>query len=176
MRPEKKAIVEEIRGRLEQAGCVFVVDFSGMKVEQMSEFRGLAGKSNMRVLVVPNALFKRAAGELGLGGVEGFLAGPTAILTGTGEVTEVAKAVHGFVKKNNVPVVKGGFLGKLPLSAGDVDAMAKMPPRLVLLGQVVGTIAAPMTRLVGVMSQKLMSLLYVLKAVEERKSAGQKAA
>jgi len=66
------------------------------------------------------------------------------------------------------------MLGTMPLTAVDVEAMSQIPPREVLLGRLVGTIAAPMSQLVGVMRQKVLSLLYVLKAVEEKKGGANK--
>jgi large subunit ribosomal protein L10 len=70
-----------------------------------------------------------------------------------------------------MPTVKVGVMGNLVLTAAQVDALAELPPREVLLGQVVGTIAAPLSRLVGVMKQKVSTIVYVLKAIEDKKNA-----
>jgi large subunit ribosomal protein L10 len=89
-------------------------------------------------------------------------------------VTQVAKVLRAFAKAatNKLPVVKGGYLSGQTLVAAQVESLADIPPREVLLGRMVGTIAAPMTRLVGAMNQKICSLLYVLKAVADKKAAG----
>lgn len=171
MRPEKKAIVEEIRGKLADAGYVILADCRGMTVEQMKDLRGQLKGADAALKVVPNALFGIAAKELGWTGLDPFLQGPTAMLVGAGDVTKVAKLLRTYVKTANLPVVKGGRLGAQILYPRDVEAMAVLPSREVLLSQVVGTIAAPMTGLVGVMNQKISSLLYALNAVADKKAS-----
>ena len=87
-----------------------------------------------------------------------------------GDVTVVAKLLTKFIKDNERPALKGGRFGTEALSATDIEDMATIPSREVLLGKLVGTIAAPLSQVVGVLNQKVSSLLYVLKAVEEKKS------
>jgi large subunit ribosomal protein L10 len=97
------------------------------------------------------------------------LQGPTGVITGTGDVTVVAKALTTFKKAEGLPGMKGGVLNDQTLTGGDIEAMAKIPPREILLSQLVGTVQAPMTSLVGVMNAKVSSLLYVLSAIEDKK-------
>ena len=66
--------------------------------------------------------------------------------------------------------IKGGLMGTQVVSSTEIDALADLPSREVLLGRLLGTLAAPMTQLVGVLNQKVLSLLYVLKAIEDKKS------
>jgi large subunit ribosomal protein L10 len=172
MRLEKKAIVDEIRGQLESSGYVILTDCRGMTVEQMKDLRGQLKGLDAVLKVVPNALFGIAAKELGWEGLEPFLQGPTAVLSGVGDVSKAAKLVRSFAKTSGLPAIKGGRLGGRILMPPDVDAIAILPPREVLLAQAVGTIAAPMTRLAGVMSQKISTLLYALKAVADKKGSG----
>jgi large subunit ribosomal protein L10 len=138
-------------------------------VEQFAALRDGLRQTEARMDVVKNSYLKWACAGLGRERLMAFVAGPCAIVTGGGEVTQAAKILSRFAKDNEGLAIKGGMLGETPLSAGDVQALTQIPPREILLGQVVGTIAAPMTRLVGVMSQKLLSLAYVLKAIEEKK-------
>ena len=99
-----------------------------------------------------------------------YLSGPTAVVTGSGDIAEVAKALVAFIKGHDKASVKGGsFEGQL-LSVADVNELTTIPPRQVLYAMLAGTLAAPMSQLVGVFSQKLCSLLYVLKAAEEKKN------
>jgi len=173
MRPEKKSIIEEIRGRLDGAGFVLLTDCRGMTSEQFRELRGQLRGVQATLKVIPNALFGFVAKESGLDDLSQFLAGPTAMIVGSGDVTLVAKSIKAFTKTaGNRPVIKGGSLTGRTLTAAEVESLAEIPPREVLLGMMVGTIAAPMTRLVGVMNQKLASLLYVLNAVADKKVAG----
>lgn len=170
-RPEKIAIREEVRSRMSDSGYVILTDCRGMNVAGMTELRAKLRGAKSRLLVVPNSFLKLASQDLGWGEVERFLEGPTAMITGTGEVTQVAKVLKDFVKTaSKPPSVKGGWFEMKALSSGDVEAIASLPSREVMLGRVVGTIAAPMTRLAGLLQQKVASVLYVLKAVEDKKT------
>ena len=168
MRPEKKAITEEIKACLEGAEFSLLVDYKGMTVEMTEDLRGQLRDQNSRMMIVKNALLKHAGEATGTPGVDG-MEGPTAMVVG-GDVTAIARLIKDFVKKNGLPAVKGGSLGAQALSIDDVEEMANIPPREVLYAKLAGTLAAPMSQTVGVLQQKLCSLLYVLKAVEEKKN------
>jgi len=166
MRPEKKSIVSEIHELLEHTGFVFLVDYKGMTVQQLADLRARLRAFDSRLTIVKNTLLTHAGGA----NMSGLLQGPTAMITGTGDAGQVAKTLSIFIREHDQrPALKGGRFEGTVLSASDVDAIAKIPPREQLLSILVGTIAAPMSQLVGVMQQKLCSLLYVLKAAEEKK-------
>jgi len=170
MRPEKEAIVDEIRGYLERSGYVLLADCRGLTVEAMRALRRRLRDAAAGINVVKNAFLGRAADRVGLDGIRGFLDGPRAMIHGGDDVVKVARILREFIKEHGLPVPKGGVIGDRVLSSADVEEMAKIASREVLLGRLVGTVAAPMTQLVGVMQQKLSSLLYVLKAVEAKKA------
>lgn len=161
----------EIRERLDSGGCAILADYRGLSVEKIGELRNRLRTDGFRLQVVKNSFLRLALRELDWAEDEALFSGPTAMISGTGDITAAAKSLKGFAKEHDLPSMKGGWLGGKALTSGDVDAMATIPPREVLLGTVVGTIAAPMSQLVGVLSQKLMSLLYALKAVEDKKRA-----
>ena len=172
MRPEKKAITDEIRDLLAGAEHVILINYQGLSVDLLRRLRGELGPSGVRVQVVRNAYLARAAESAGRRDAARFLDGPTAVLAGSGDMTESARKLAGFRKDRGLPVLKGGWLGGQVLTASEIDEMARIPPRDVLLGRLVGTLAAPMTQLAGVLRQKAASLVYVLKAIEEKKKAG----
>jgi large subunit ribosomal protein L10 len=172
MRPEKQAIVREIQEHLSRATFAILTDFTGMDTAKTAALRRKLRETGARYQVVPNRLFRVVAKELNYTGLEPALVGPTAIVYGAGDVAATAKALREFIKGNNkIPVVKLGHMEGAVLQPADVEALAVMPPKKVLQGMLVGTIAAPMSNLVGVMSQKLASLVYVLKAAAEKKTA-----
>ena len=172
MRPEKQAIAREIKEQLAGATFAILTDFTGMDTAKTAALRKKLRETEARFQVVPNRLFRVVAKELGYDGIEAGLKGPTALVFGAGDVAATAKALREFIKGNNkVPVVKLGQLEGAALTAADIEALATMPPKKVLQGMLGGTIAAPMSNLVGVMSQKLASLVYVLKAVADKKNA-----
>lgn len=171
MRPEKEAIVREIREQLSDAAFVILADFTQMNTVKTAELRGALRESEARFQVVPNRLFRVAAKEAGYEGLEAGLTGPTAMIFGAGDVAAASKAVRDFAKANKVPVIKIGQMEGAALTAADIEVLATLPSKKVMQGMLVGTIAAPMSNLVGVMSQKLASLVYVLKAAADKKNA-----
>jgi len=170
MRAEKTAIVKEIRSYLEGSEYAFLANYRGMKVEHIHELRSRLRKQSGSFHVVKNAFLKHAAEATGWGGLTSLIDGPSALISGKGDVTEIAKVLKAYAQENERLVLRGGMMPGQVLSVDDVKALASVPPRPVLLSMVVGTIAAPMTQLVGVMNQKVCSLLYALKAVEEKKA------
>jgi large subunit ribosomal protein L10 len=169
MRLEKESMVQEIRERLDASEYVITANYLGMSVAELEELRGQLDEEQSELHVVRNAFLERAAKDKEWDAFAESLDGPTAMVTGQGDVTRVAKLLLAFARRHERPVVAGGHLEGQVLTAADITTMSKIPPREVLLGQLVGTVAAPMTQLAGVMRQKVLSLLYVLKAVEEKK-------
>ena len=88
---------------------------------------------------------------------------------GNGDVVIAAKILKDFIKENELPVIKVGTMQGVILSRADIEQLASLPSRETLLAQFVGVLAAPMTQLVGVLQQKVASLVYVLKAAQEKK-------
>ena len=170
MRPEKIAILKEITDRLQNADSAFLLGYGGLTVPALTELRQALQPLNGRALVAKNSLLGKAAAELGWEDLSALLTGPTAVVTGKGDASELAKVLVKFVKAHDKAAIKGGCLDGKVLQAADVDALSTLPPREVMLSILVGTVAAPLSQLVGVFNQKLLTLLYVLKAVEAKKS------
>ena len=171
MRPEKASVISEVRERIEGSEYMFLTDYTGMTVEQFEDLRGQLRAANSRMDVVKNSFVKLIAGEKEWTSLESALAGSTAMVCGEGDVVAVAKVLSDFAKEHEKATVKAGVMGETPLSPEEVKQLAELPSKEVLYGKLVGTLAAPMSQVVGVMHQKVCSLLYVLKAVEEKKSA-----
>ena len=172
MRPEKQAIAREIKEQLSGATFAILTDFTSMDTAKTAALRKKLRETDARFQVVPNRLFRAVAKDLGYVGIEAGLKGPTALVFGAGDVAATAKTLREFIKGNNkIPVVKLGHMDGPTLTAADVEVLATLPSKKTMQGMLVGTIAAPMSNLVGVMSQKLASLVYVLKAAAEKKNA-----
>ena len=172
MRPEKEAIVREIKEQLSGATFAILTDFTTMDTAKTATLRQKLRETGARFQVVPNRLFRVVAKELNYVGIEAGLKGPTALVYGAGDMAATAKALREFIKGNNkIPVVKLGHMDGVVLSATEVEVLATLPPKKVMQSILVCTIAAPMANLVGVMSQKLASLVYVLKAAADKKNA-----
>jgi large subunit ribosomal protein L10 len=169
IRAEKKSIVKEIQTKLESSKYVVLVGYSGLTVEALSDLRKKLSGAKSKLTVTTNAFLRKVLESLGWKGLEEFLGGSVAVVTGTGDVAQVAKILDLFSTSNSFLVLKGGSMEGRLITSNDVGAMAKLPPRPVLLAKLVGTIAAPLAGVVGVMNQKVCSLLYALKAIEGKK-------
>lgn len=169
MRPEKQSIIDELRGKVDDSVFVIVADFQGLTVGKTEVLRQRLAKADARIQVVKNRILGHIAKDSGLGAMRDHLTGPSAMVYGKGDVTQAAKILKDFIKENERPVIKVGALEGAVLTAADVEQLASLPARETLLGMMVGTIAAPMSQLVGVFQQKVSSLLYVLQAAADKK-------
>lgn len=163
LRPEKQAMINEVQEEVSGALYMILADYTGMNMPETTEFKTQLRDADAKVKVVKNRMLQRTCDEIGP------VTGPTAMVYGAGDVVQVAKIIKKFSASTKKPVLKGGVLEGAVLSAEDVTALAKLPGKQELQAKLVGTLAAPMTQVVGVMNQKVSSLLYVLNAVREKK-------
>lgn len=173
MRPEKKAIINEIRSYLTEASFVILIDFTGMNVFQTNELRKRLSAVDSQVHVIKNRLFKLAVCDSKLEKMNRLINGPTAIVVGRGDLIDAAKLLKTFHREYGLLVTRAAGQEEGVLSQDDLDLLVKLPAKHVLQSMLVGTVAAPMAQLVGVIRQKGASLLYVLKAVQEKKGHSQ---
>jgi large subunit ribosomal protein L10 len=122
--------------------------------------------------VFKNTLARRAAESAGLDELVPLLEGPTAIAFVRGDAVIAAKALRDFARATPALVVKGGLLGGRVLAAGDVDALADVPPRDVLLARLAGGFQAPMVKAAGLMQAFTRNLAYGMKAYIDQRVAG----
>jgi large subunit ribosomal protein L10 len=164
-RPEKVTMAAEIEERISGALYMILADYDGMDMPMTTEFKNSLRDNGASFNVVKNRMLNRAMSE----DVSELLKGQTAMIYGDGDVVEVAKVIRKFSAANQKPVVKGGFVEGKAVSAQDVAALAKLPPKDVMRAILLGTLQAPCTQLVGVLNQKVASLVYVLSAVKDKR-------
>jgi large subunit ribosomal protein L10 len=169
MRSEKTSIIDELRSKVKDSAFLIIADYQGLNVGKTEELKRRLHGVKAQFQVIQNRMFKRVVSELSLPELEKGIAGPSAMIYGKGDVVQAAKVLKTFIKENNLPAIKIGSLDGTVLSAGDVESLAGLPAREVLLAIFVGTVAAPLTQLVGVLQQKVASVVYVLKAIQEKK-------
>jgi len=175
MRPEKKAIAEEIHRLLSDSEFVILTDYLGLSVQQLAELREKLAGEGARLQITKNRIFRIVAAEFGWTGFPEQLRGPSAMVTTTSpnaDPCRVAKVLTGFTKEHELPVIKLGVLKDRVVAGEDVVALANLPAREVLIAQLVSTVAGPLTQLAGVMQQKVSSLVRALQAVADKKSGG----
>lgn len=152
---KKVETVEELRERIERAQIVIAADYAGLSVTQMSELRRAVLESG-ELRVVKNRLFLRAAEAAGHPELAELLEGPTVIVFGFDDIAAPAKAVSEYQRtaRNTFAVRKGAFGGQV-LSSAQLQELASLPPRPVLLGQLAGALQAPVANLAGLIKNVL---------------------
>jgi large subunit ribosomal protein L10 len=167
----KEAAVQELRNRLADAQNLFLTDFAGLTVEEITKLRGELRKDGSTYAVVKNTLFKIAAGEEIAKQLEEFLAGPTGIVFAGSDPVAPAKAIKQFSDDSKKLGIKAAYIDGRLVDATQVAALAALPPRIELLAKLVGSLASPMRGLVTVLSGNQSGLVRVLNAIREQKDA-----
>lgn len=170
-RPEKVAVIAEVTEKIGAAEAVLLTEYRGLRVGQLAALRAALRPAGAEYKVYKNTLVRRAAHQAGLGELTDQLTGPTAIAFVDGDVAAAAKALRDFAKANPLLVVKGGSLGGKTLSAADVQALADLPSRDVLLAQLAGAFQAPMVKLAGLLQALPRNFAYGLKALIDQREA-----
>jgi len=173
-RPEKVAVVDEVRTRFTDSDAILLTEYRGIDVGALADLRRALREAGGEYKVYKNTLVRFAARDLGLD-LDDQLTGPTAIAfvpTGSGgDPVAVAKALREFAKGNPNLVVKGGVLGEKLLSADDAKALAEVAPREELLARLAGLIAAPMVQFAGLLQAVPRDFAYGLQALIEKGGA-----
>ncbi len=164
MRPEKSSIVDDLSAKLNASPFLFVTDYTGLKVEQFSELRNRLAEAGAQCHVVKNTFLRRAVSDAGLPDVGDVLTGQTAIVTGESDVAAAAKVVKVFAKEFKQPTVRAGVIDNALVSAEQVDAIADLPSREILLATFLGVLQAPASKLVRTLNEPGASLARLLQA------------
>jgi large subunit ribosomal protein L10 len=167
---QKTAVVDEVAGAIEEAEAIFAVDYRGISVPQAKELRTALTDAGARFRVVKNTLTERAADKAGADSLKELLEGPTAFtfVAGDGDVALAAKALAQFRRQNNVLEFRGGTMSGEPLTIDQIEALARLPGREQLHGQLVGVVASPITTLVRGLASMISGLANQLQQIQEQ--------
>ncbi len=169
-RPEKVAVVDEVRERLNRSQAAVLTEYRGLNVADISALRRSLRAAGGDYKIYKNTLVRFAARDLGLE-IEDLLTGPTAIAFVDGDPVAVAKALRDFARNNQNLVVKGGVLGDKLLSADETRALADVAPREELLARLAGGMAAPMVQFAGLLQALPRNFAYGLAALIDQGGA-----
>lgn len=175
-REQKAAVIEEVAAQIQEAEAVLVVDYRGISVQQVAELRRRLTEADATLRVVKNTLTERAAHKAGAESLKELLEGPTAFTFVRGDAALAAKAIATFRREHAVPEFKGGTMNGAALSVEELQAIALLPGRDVLHGQLVGVLAAPVTGLVRGLNQLIQGLALQLGQIAEKGLVGGDAA
>jgi large subunit ribosomal protein L10 len=167
-RPEKVAVVKEVRNRLDQASAAILTEYRGLSVKDMAALRRSLREVGGEYRVYKNTLVRLAVRDLGLDELVSLLEGPTAIAFVDGDAVPVAKALRDYAKINVRLVVKGGVLGKKIMSPAETVALAELPPREMILARLAGAFAAPMQQFAGLLQALPRNFAYGLSALIDK--------
>ncbi len=176
-RPEKVAVVDEVRSRLGDATGAILTEYRGLTVTEMAELRLALEKAGGEYKVYKNTLVKLATTGGRHEALHALLEGPTGIAFVTGEISAVAKALRDYSRANPHLIVKGGMFGDDMLSSLRSDGTRRSTPRDVLLARFAGALAAPFQQMAGLLQALPRNFAYGLSAlIGERPPAEAEAA
>ena len=169
-RPEKVAEVEAIAQRIQAAQSMILADFSGLSVQQMTEFRRTCRAKSVDCRVVKNRLARIAADNADLAIMKDHLNGPTAIMFGPESQVDPAKIIVDFAKDNEAMEIKGGFLDGEYLDKNQIMALSKVPSKDELIAKMMASINSPLIGLATVMNGVAGALARTIDAVAKQKA------
>jgi large subunit ribosomal protein L10 len=167
-RDEKAAVIDRIAGEIKEVGAVYAVDYRGLSVAQAADLRARLREADAVFRVVKNSLTERAADQAGAEGLKAILEGPTALTFVRGDAAVAAKALNDAARATQLLEFKGGLLNGDVLTADDVRSIARLPAREVLYGQLVGTVASPISGLVRTLNALIQGLAVQLGQIAEQ--------
>jgi large subunit ribosomal protein L10 len=170
-RPEKVNAVENIEKMFTDSGSYFVTDYQGLNVSDITTLRKNLRDNNIRFLVSKNTLFLRAVQKAGVEGLDKFFKGPTAVAFTADDPSVAAKIIYDSYKDKELPRVKVFVVDDQVFQADDIKRLAELPPREILLSQLVGAVESPMTSLVGALDGFFHELIGSIEALSEKKKS-----
>jgi large subunit ribosomal protein L10 len=168
-RADKVTAVAELTERFQNSDGAVLTEYRGLTVAQLAELRGSLGES-ATFSVVKNTLTKIAANEAGLTGPLGdLLSGPSAIAFVKGDVVEAAKGLRDFSRANPLLVIKGGVLDGKAISPAEIERLAELEPREVLLAKLAGGMKASMSKAAAVMNALPVQMAQLAEALRAKR-------
>jgi large subunit ribosomal protein L10 len=164
-RREKERVVSELHERLQDFRAVILTDYRGLSVDEMTRLRRQLREANVQYRVVKNTLMRLASKETGLEALSDLFVGPTAMAVSDDDPLAPARVLSGFSKEIPLLEIKGGLVEGRVVGPQEIEGMAKLPGREVLLGNVLRLLRGGQLHLVNVLSAQVRRLVQVLGAI-----------
>lgn len=168
---QKQAIVAELVDRLNGSVAGVLVNYKGITVADDTKLRKELREAGVNYTVVKNTLLSRATQEVGLDSLNSVLEGTTALATSEDDYVAAARILCKYAETNKKFEIKAGFAEGKPLSVSEVNDLAKLPSKEVLVAKALGGLNAPITGFVTVLNGTLKGLVVALNAIAEKQSA-----
>lgn len=172
-RPEKVAVVDEVRERFAASTATVLTEYRGLTVTELAELRAELRKSDAEYAVVKNTLTRIAARDAGLQVPDELLTGPTAVTFCAGDPVAVAKVLRAFSRSHPALVVKGGILDGRLIDAAETLQLADLASREELLGKLAGMMEAVLAQPARLAQASLAKAARLFAALQEKKPAAE---
>lgn len=172
---QKMKRVDELTEKLGRSSAAVMLDYRGLSVSEMTDLRRRLDETDSEFHVVKNTLLRIAA-ERTNQDFGDMLEGPSAIAIVYGDPVATTKVFADYLREHREVTLKGGVLDGRPLNAAQMEALSKIPPKEVLLAQLLAGFNGPITGFVGTLSSLLSGLVYTLQAISDQKDGGGEAA
>ena len=171
-RAQKESFVAELKERVERAPVMYLTDFTGLNVKEMTQLRRSLRASGAEYLVVKNRLAKRVFAEAAdVPDISDTLTGPTGFVFGSDDVVATAKALSDFARDHDKkPAFKLGIMDQQVLAPEQIDKLARLPSREHLLAELAGVLESPMSAFAAALGAKLQEMAGLLDALKEERA------
>lgn len=166
----KAQLVDEIKGKIESAQSIVLVNYRGLNVAEATELRASFREVGVDYKVYKNTMMRRAFAELGYEELDELLKGPSAVAFSMEDAVAGAKVAAKFADDHEQLEIKAGIVDGKVIGIEEVKALAKLPSREVLVAQVLGGLNAPIQGLANVLNGNLRGLAVVLQAIADKKA------
>jgi len=165
----KQAVITDIQEKIDSAKSVVLVNYIGLNVEEVSELRNQFRAVNVEYKVLKNTMISRAATNLGIEGLDDHLKGTTALAFSYEDPTAGPKVIKDFIKKTKKTEIKCGLLGKEFMDTAQVEALASVPNKEVLVAMLLSVMNGPIRGFATALNQIPTGLVRALDGVREQK-------
>ncbi|MEV6987385.1 50S ribosomal protein L10 [Sphaerisporangium sp. NPDC051017] len=176
-RAEKATAVAELKDRFESSNAAVLTEYRGLTVAQLKQLRVSLGE-HAKFAVAKNTLSKIAANEAGVTSLDDLFQGPTAIAFVNGDVVEAAKGLREFAKANPLLIIKGGVVDGRSMTPEQINTLADLEPREVLLAKLAGALKAKQSQAAATFNAlptQMARLVEALRAKREEPAAAEPA-
>lgn len=167
----KQALVAQLKDKVANSVSGVVVDYKGITAEADTKLRKELREAGVSYSVVKNTLLSRAAKEAGVDGLDPVLEGTTALAVSAEDHVAAARILCKFAETHKFFKVKSGFVDGMVMSSAEVEELAKLPSKEVLVAKALGGLNAPISGFVTVLNGTLKGLVVALNAIAEKQSA-----
>jgi large subunit ribosomal protein L10 len=167
---DKATAVADIAEQFKSSTATVITEYRGLTVANLAELRrSLSGSATYSV--AKNTLIRRAASEAGVEGLDELFIGPTAIAFVSGEAVDAAKAIKKFAKDHKALVIKGGYMDGRALTVAEVERIADLESREVLLAKLAGAMKANLSKAAALFNAPASQVARLAAALQEKRAA-----